>query len=207
MDPYHYQKFDFLGKKRGDSDSVEKYRLSRLEQFPVENKRCLDVGCNAGYFLFKLLHKNPKSLVGIDKVKLYIDLANVINTEHFKSDKFTFIVDDFFTHKFESIFDLIICFSTFHYFGDLQSEFFRKCHSLLAEGGVLLLEVEEYPVNEVPMIENSSPRPADKQKYNYPNSLQMEKFVSGRFFIMDRYISVKQGGSLYDRYFYSLGRL
>lgn len=207
IDPFHYQKFDFLGKTRSDSDSVVKYRLSKLDDIDLKDKSCLDVGCNAGYFLFKLLYKNPSKLVGIDRGKIYIDLAKEISTKHFKSEKFVFIEGDFFTHTFSETFDLIICFSTFHYFGELQSIFFEKCHSLLNEGALLLLEVEEFPLNEVPYLGTNTPRPADKQKYKYPNNLKMQEFVKDKYLVLDRYISVKQGGSLYDRYFYRLKRI
>jgi Protein of unknown function (DUF1698). len=59
-----YQAFDFLGSGPKGSRSGEKYQLSKLDQFEIEGKDCLDVGCNAGYFLFRLLDKNPNFCLG-----------------------------------------------------------------------------------------------------------------------------------------------
>ena len=45
----------------------------------IENKTIIDVGCNNGYYLFKMLEKNPKLLIGIDPsaiFKMQFDLIN-----------------------------------------------------------------------------------------------------------------------------------
>jgi SAM-dependent methyltransferase len=203
-----YQTFDFLGDRKKGSNSGKKYELSKLEEFDLYGKTCLDVGCNAGYFLFRFLGRDPKILIGIDLGKRFIDIANELNREHFKSDILTFICGDFFSFDFKEKFDLIICFSTFHYLVGKQKDFLDGCFNLLNVEGILLLEVEEYPKNDVPDI-NHDPRPYDKDKIrlDYPNNLKMREFVSGKFDILDRYISVKQTGELYGRYFYKLQKI
>ena len=202
----YYQNFDILGAGRGSSNSGEKYKLSKLDNHTIEDKSCLDIGCNAGYFLFRLLDKQPKKLIGIDLGPNFIEIANELNKEHFKSDKVEFIYGDIFTRKFDIKFDLIICFSTFHYFIDKQKEFLDLCHSYMNENGIFLLEVEEYPLNDKATIDKT-PRPADKIPYDYPNKLMMEEFCKNKFNVSDRYISTFQGGSLYDRYFYKLEKI
>jgi SAM-dependent methyltransferase len=202
----NYQTFDFIGGPRRGSDSGKKYELSRLSEFDVKGKRVLDVGCNSGYFLYRMLDKDPEFLFGIDLSESYIACARKFNDLHFKSSKVRFVRDDFFTRDFNEKFDLIICFSTFHYFGELQKAFFDKCFSLLNDDGILLLEMEEFPKNDVPMVDRSE-RPADKQRYHYPNELMLKNFIFGHFNIFDKYISVFQGGSLYDRYFYKLQKI
>ena len=87
----YYQNFDILGAGRGSSNSGEKYKLSKLDNHTIEDKSCLDIGCNAGYFLFRLLDKQPKKLIGIDLGPNFIEIANELNKEHFKSDKVEFI--------------------------------------------------------------------------------------------------------------------
>ena len=52
-----YQSFDFLGDIKKGSDSSKKFELSKLLEYDLLGKSCLDVGCNAGYFLFQLLEK------------------------------------------------------------------------------------------------------------------------------------------------------
>jgi len=201
----HYQTFDFEEKNR-DSNSRRKYDLSQLASLDVAGKACLDVGCNSGYFVFKLKEKKADYCIGIDLGEKFIKVANGLNASYFRFDKVDFIFGDFFNHPFEMKFDLVICFSTFHYFGNLQETFFSRCNSLMNDGGLLLLEMEEYPVNEKPMVDDSV-RPADKKRYNYPNELMVREFIRGKFEIESKYVSVKQGGSLYDRYFYKLRKV
>jgi SAM-dependent methyltransferase len=198
-----YQTFDFLGDHRKGSDSGKKWELSKLEEFDLKGRTCLDIGCNAGYFLFRLLGKEPQSLVGIDLGERFINIAKDLNKELFKSEILTFIYGDVFSFDFERKFDLIVCFSSFHYFIGKQQDFITKCFDLLNDDGVLLLEVEEYPNNIISELSNE-PRPADKGRYDYPNYLKMKEYVSGIFGIVERYKSVNIGGSLYDRYFYRL---
>jgi len=206
LEKSHYQTFDFLEGDRKDSNSGEKYRLSKLDAFDLNNLSCLDVGCNAGYFLFRMLQKNPRRLVGIDIGEKFIDVANTLNREVFGSNIITFICRDFFRYYFGEKFDMVICFSSFHYFGDNQEVFFELCYGLMNKQGILLLEVEEYPFNDISIV-NRDVRPADKKKYHYPNNLKLREYILGKFNIIDRYISIKQGGSLYDRYFYVLQKV
>lgn len=203
-----YQSFDFLGSGPSGSRSGEKYKLSKIGDMQLEGTDILDVGCNAGYFLYRiLLEKKPNSLLGIDLGDVWIDIANLLNEHHFKSDKVKFICGDFFTQTFDKKFDLILCISTFHYMVNQQQELIDKCHSLLNEGGILLLEVEEYTKNDVPEV-NHDPRPYDpaKLKLDYPNNLKVKEYIAGKFDILERYASVVQGGSVYARYFYRLLR-
>ncbi len=204
----NYQTFDFLGEEMKASNSAEKYDLSRLTTFDLENKNILDVGCNAGYFMFKLLGKNPNWVMGIDAHRPYIDIARRINEECFQSTKLDFHVGDFFEYKFpmKKIFDLIYCFSTFHYFYEQQQLFFDKCYELLNKDGILLLEIEESPDQGEAKI-FSPPRPADGKCYFYPNPAMVKEMTKGIFQIVDKYVSVKQNGAVYDRQFYVFKKL
>ena len=197
----HYQTFDFLGGPQKDSNSGKKYELSRLDLMDLKGKDVLDVGCNAGYFLFRLFPKEPAFMLGIDAGQKFITVANQINDGFFKTDKAIFICDDFFTYEFPILFDLIFCFSTFHYFGDKQALFFDMAYKLSKPSATLLLEVEEYPLNDFPQVDRSI-RPADKKSYPYPNMQQILKWAEGKWILNEKYQSVTQGGSLYDRFFY-----
>lgn len=207
MERSDYQSFDFLGDRRKGSDSSKKFELSKLGEYDLRGKACLDVGCNAGYFLFRLLEKNPENLIGIDLGERYIDIANELNREHFKSN-IQYIFGDFFSCDFSIKFDLIFCFSTFHYFVGKQKDFLDRCFVLLNKKGFLLLEVEEYSKNDVSEI-NHDPRPFDpaKTELDYPNQLKMKEWIFDKFDMLDRYPSVKQTGSVYDRYFYKLQKI
>lgn len=204
----NYQTFDFLGEGMKASNSAEKYDLSRLTTFDLENKNVLDVGCNAGYFMFKLLGKNPNWIMGIDVHRPFIDIARRINEECFQSNRLDFHVGDFFQYKFslDKMFDLIYCFSTFHYFYEQQQLFIDKCYELLNKDGILLVEIEENPDQGEAKI-FSPPRPADGKSYFYPNPAMVKEWTKGIFKIVDKYVSVKQNGSVYERQFYVFQKL
>jgi len=208
MQASFYQTFDFLGEELKASNSAEKYDLSRLTTFNLEGKDILDVGCNAGYFMFKLLGKNPKSIFGIDVHRPFIEIARRINEECFQSNKLDFHVADFFKYKFPlgKMFDFIFCFSTFHYFYENQQLFIDKSYELLNKDGILLLEIEESPDQGEAKI-FSPPRPADGKCYFYPNPAMVKQWTKGIFKIVDKYVSTKQNGSVYERQFYVLKKL
>lgn len=205
LEPSHYQTFDFLGDNRRDSDSAAKYIASRLEEMDLVGKSILDVGCNAGYFLFRLRDKNPDFMLGIDTGQKFINVAEAINATIYQDKSIKFVCGDFFNSSWLH-FDLIICFSTFHYFGNQQGKFFDDCFGRLLPGGVLLLEVEEYPDGNTPMVHNAV-RPADRKLYPYPNQAQLATWTEGKFIAVDHYPSVKQGGTLYDRFFWHFKRI
>jgi tRNA (mo5U34)-methyltransferase len=182
LEKSHYQTFDFIEGDHRDSDSKGRFEKSRLESFDLVDKNILDVGCNAGYFLFRLLNSGAKSLVGIELGEKFVYVSNELNNQVYKSNKVKVILGDFFDYEFDQHFDLIICFSTFHYFKDNQL-FFNKCFELLNKDGILLLEVEEYP----------------------ENSLNLQRYLNEKFTIINKYKSIIQIS--HERWFYEFKRL
>ena len=89
--------------------SFIKYNL--LEPYiDLENKIVADVGCNNGYYMFRMLNQNPQKIIGFDPspvTKLQFDFIN-----HFvKSDKIEYELLGvehlpFYTEKFDTIFCL-----------------------------------------------------------------------------------------------------
>lgn len=88
--------------------SFLKYNL--LEpHFDLKGKRVADVGCNNGYYMFRMLTQEPASLVGFDPSALYKTQFDFIN--HFvKSDiKFELLGVEhlpFYEEKFDTVFCL-----------------------------------------------------------------------------------------------------
>lgn len=199
----HYQTFDLIEGDKRDSDSKKRFELSRLSSYNLEGKTCLDIGSNAGYFLFKLINKKPKLLIGIDSGQKFVQISNDLNQEVYQSPIIKFILGDFFTQEFDTKFDFVVCFSTYHYFGDNQEVFFDKCYKIMNDDSTLLLEIEEYPLNDSPAVDVDE-RDPDRR---YPNNLKLQEYIRGKFIILDKYISVNQRGSVHDRWFYKLGRL
>jgi len=88
--------------------SFMKYNLLR-PHFNLEGKRVADIGCNNGYYLFRMQEDNPASLVGFDPSALYKTQFDFIN--HFaKTDiKYELLGVEhvpFYEEKFDTIFCL-----------------------------------------------------------------------------------------------------
>ena len=88
--------------------SFLKYNL--LEPyFNLEGKRVADVGCNNGYYMFRMLKHNPALLVGFDPSALYKTQFDFIN-HYVKSDiEYELLGVEhfpFYEHKFDTVFCL-----------------------------------------------------------------------------------------------------
>jgi len=88
--------------------SYVKYNLLR-PYFDLKDKRVADVGCNNGYYMFRMQEDKPKLLVGFDPSPLYKTQFDFIN--HFvKSDIVYELLGvehlEFYEEKFDTIFCL-----------------------------------------------------------------------------------------------------
>jgi len=99
-----------IGKTFIDSEwkSNIKYNLLR-PHFDLKNKRVADIGCNNGYYMFRMLEDEPTLLVGFDPSPLYKTQFDFIN--HFvKSDIVYELLGvehlEFYDEKFDTIFCL-----------------------------------------------------------------------------------------------------
>ena len=96
--------------------SYVKYNLLR-PHFNLKNKRVADIGCNNGYYMFRMQEDKPKLLVGFDPSPLYKSQFDFIN--HFvKSD----IVYELFGVEhlpmYEEKFDTIFCLGVLYHRSD-----------------------------------------------------------------------------------------
>ncbi|MEA3513253.1 MAG: tRNA 5-methoxyuridine(34)/uridine 5-oxyacetic acid(34) synthase CmoB [Campylobacterota bacterium] len=85
-----------------------KYNLLS-KHFNIENKIVADVGCNNGYYMFRMLKEKPKRLVGFDPSAIFKTQFDFVN--HFvKSDIRYELLGvehlEFYEHKFDMIFML-----------------------------------------------------------------------------------------------------
>ncbi len=89
-------------------NSSIKYNLLR-PHFNLKDKRVADIGCNNGYYLFRMQEDNPKSLVGFDPSPLYKTQFDFIN--HFVKSEIVYELLgvehlEFYEEKFDTIFCL-----------------------------------------------------------------------------------------------------
>jgi len=113
-----------------------KYNLLR-PYFNLEGKRVADIGCNNGYYLFRMQEDNPELLVGFDPSPLYKTQFDFIN--HFiKSDIVYELLGvehlEFYPEKFDTIF----CLGVLYHRSDPVAMLKSLYRGLDKEGEVIL---------------------------------------------------------------------
>jgi len=107
--PWRKGPFNIAGLKiNSEWQSNLKYNLLK-PYFNLRNKIVADVGCNNGYYMFRMLKEKPTKLVGFDPSPIFKTQFDIIN--HFiKSDIEYELLGvehiEFYEHKFDMIFML-----------------------------------------------------------------------------------------------------
>ncbi|TNE98132.1 MAG: tRNA 5-methoxyuridine(34)/uridine 5-oxyacetic acid(34) synthase CmoB, partial [Deltaproteobacteria bacterium] len=78
--PWRKGPFDLFGMEI-DAEWRSDKKWERLEKVVdnLKGKRVLDIGCNNGYFMFRMAHQNPEFVLGIDPVVPYWSQFKFIN--------------------------------------------------------------------------------------------------------------------------------
>ncbi len=117
--------------------SYKKYNLLK-KYFNLENKTVADVGCNNGYYMFKMLEDKPKKLVGFDPSALYKSQFDFIN-HYIKSDIEYELLGvehlEFYEHKF----DVIFCLGVLYHRSDPIS-MLKSLKKSLENDGIVYLD-------------------------------------------------------------------
>ncbi|MBU0721090.1 tRNA 5-methoxyuridine(34)/uridine 5-oxyacetic acid(34) synthase CmoB [bacterium] len=93
-----------------------KYNLLR-KHFNLKDKRVADIGCNNGYYLFRMQEDAPKSLVGFDPSALYKTQFDFIN--HFVKSKIVYeLLGVEHLEFYEEKFDFIFCLGVLYHRSD-----------------------------------------------------------------------------------------
>jgi len=118
--------------------SYEKNNSKSIEDFNLKDKIVADIGCNNGYYMFKMLEQKPKKVVGFDPSALCYMQFEFIN-KFVKSDiKYEMLGIEhveFYEHKFDTLFCLGVLYHRSDPIGSLKS-LFRALNS----GGELILD-------------------------------------------------------------------
>ena len=137
MMPWRKGPFDLFGMFIDTEwQSNIKYNLLR-PYFDLKDKRVADVGCNNGYYLFKMLEDKPAKLVGFDPSAVYKTQFDFIN--HFAKTDIEYELLGvehlpFYEHKF----DLIFCLGVLYHRSDPISMIKQLAKSLEQDGEVIL---------------------------------------------------------------------
>ncbi len=93
-----------------------KYNLLR-KHFNLKDKRVADIGCNNGYYLFRMQEDEPKSLVGFDPSPLYKTQFDFIN--HFVKSEIVYeLLGVEHLSVYEEKFDIIFCLGVLYHRSD-----------------------------------------------------------------------------------------
>jgi len=93
-----------------DSEWQSQIKYNLLEpHFNLEGKIVGDIGCNNGYYLFRMLEQKPKKLIGFDPSAIYYSQFQFIN-HYIGSDIVYELLGvehvEFYEHKFDTLFCL-----------------------------------------------------------------------------------------------------
>ena len=138
LKPWRKGPFNLFGcEVDSEWQSYIKYNLIK-KYFDIEDKCVADVGCNNGYYMFRMLEENPKRIVGFDPSAICNLQFNFIN--HFvKSDIVYELLGvehiEYYERKFDYIFMLGVLYHRSDPIGTLKS-LYRGLNS----GGEILID-------------------------------------------------------------------
>ncbi|MGB0454844.1 MAG: tRNA 5-methoxyuridine(34)/uridine 5-oxyacetic acid(34) synthase CmoB [Bacteriovoracaceae bacterium] len=146
--PWRKGPFDFFGE-HVDSEWRSDWKWQRVEQHvQLENKTVLDIGCNNGYFMFKMAAHNPKMVLGIDPVLRNLSqfqlVQNFLKLKNLHFELFGIEHLNYFKNTFDTIFSMGILY---HHRSPLDQ--LMSIRESLKPGGELVLETLIIPGDEL----------------------------------------------------------
>lgn len=146
MMPWRKGPFDLFGLNI-DTEwrSDLKYNFLR-SHFDLTGKKVADIGCNNGYYMFRMLEDNPAKIVGFDPSALFKTQFDFIN--HFvKSDIVYELLGVEHLPFYEEKFDTIFCLGVLYHRSDPVG-MLKDLSKGLAEGGEIYLDTFIIPGEE-----------------------------------------------------------
>ncbi len=122
-----------------DSEWQSQIKYNLLEpHFDLKDKIVGDIGCNNGYYLFRMLSQKPKKLIGFDPSAIYYSQFQFI--DHFIQSQIVYELlgvehVEFYEHKFDTLFCLGVLYHRSDPVAMLKSLF-----KGLNNGGELILD-------------------------------------------------------------------
>ncbi len=122
-----------------DSEWQSQIKYNLLEpHFNLKDKIVGDIGCNNGYYLFRMLSQEPKKLIGFDPSAIYYSQFQFIN--HFIKSEIVYELlgiehVEFYEHKF----DILFCLGVLYHRSDPVA-MLKSLFKGLNKGGELILD-------------------------------------------------------------------
>jgi tRNA (mo5U34)-methyltransferase len=135
--PWRKGPFDICGVKiDSEWQSNKKYNLLR-PYFDLKDKCVADVGCNNGYYMFRMLEDKPKKLVGFDPSAIFRSQFDFIN--HFiKSDIIYEMLGVEHLEYYETKFDMIFMLGVLYHRSDPISSLKSLNRALNKDGQIIV---------------------------------------------------------------------
>jgi len=139
MKPWRKGPFDLFGTYI-DSEWRSDKKFNLLAPFmDLEGKTVADVGCNNGYYMFRMLEQNPKSVLGVDPSPLFKTQFDLINryaqAPHLRYE----MLGIEHMAGFEQTFDTLFCLGVLYHRSDPIAAL-KSLKSALKRGGELFLD-------------------------------------------------------------------
>lgn len=143
--PWRKGPFHIFGESI-DSEWQSQLKWDRIEPFiaPLENKVVADIGCNNGYFMFRMQPHKPKAVIGFEPVAKHWFNFHLIQKYcqcpelHFEM----FGVEHL--DLFPKTFDTIFCMGILYHHTDPMS-LLRKMKLSLKKGGEIIIDCQGIP--------------------------------------------------------------
>ena len=122
-----------------DSEWQSQIKYNLLEPyFDLKDKIVGDIGCNNGYYLFRMLSQQPKKLIGFDPSAIYYSQFQFMN--HFIQSDIVYELlgvehVEFYEHKFDTLF----CLGVLYHRSDPVA-MLKSLYKGLNKGGELILD-------------------------------------------------------------------
>ena len=122
-----------------DSEWQSHIKYNLLEpHFDLEDKIVGDIGCNNGYYLFRMLAHKPKKLIGFDPSAIYYSQFQFMN--HFIQSEIVYELlgvehVEFYEHQF----DVLFCLGVLYHRSDPVA-MLKSLYKGLNKGGELILD-------------------------------------------------------------------
>ena len=122
-----------------DSEWQSQIKYNLLQpHFDLKDKIVGDIGCNNGYYLFRMLGQGPKKLIGFDPSAIYYSQFQFIN--HFiKSDIVYEMLGVEHVEFYEHTFDTLFCLGVLYHRSDPVA-MLKSLFKGLNKGGELILD-------------------------------------------------------------------
>lgn len=137
--PWRKGPFNLFNAIYIDSEWRSYIKYSIIEKhLDIENKIVGDIGCNNGYYLFRMLERSPKELIGFDPFALYYCQFEFINHFIESSIKYELLGVEH-VEFYEKKFDVLLCLGVLYHRQDPIGSL-KSLYKGLNSGGILILD-------------------------------------------------------------------